>query len=125
MYMPDGILCSSTHEWVFEEKNIATIGLTEIAIKHLGEIIFIELPEIGTSCAKNEPFATITSTKGANELYMPISGEIIEINEQLINSAELINEDCYSNWLIKIKPDDFAQDSTDLIEYSDYIDETR
>ena len=123
MYMPDRMLCSATHEWIAEENNIATIGLTDIALKHLGEILFVEFPEIGANYSKNEPFITITSTKGANELYMPVSGEIIEINEQLINSVELINEDCYLNWLVKIKPEDFLNDSANLMDYSDYIDE--
>lgn len=123
MYIPDGILCSSTHEWILEEENSATVGLTDVAIKHLGEILFIELPEINSHFSKDEPFATINSTKGANEIYMPVSGDIIEINEQLINSVELLNEDCYTNWLIKIKPNDFSKDSLNLIEYSDYADE--
>ncbi len=125
MYMPDGILCSSTHEWVCEENDIATIGLTDVAIEHLGEILFIELPEANMHYSKDEPFATINSTKGAHELYMPVSGKIVEVNEQLINSVELLNEDCYSNWLIKIEPDNFAQDVANLMEYSDYIDEMK
>lgn len=125
MYMPDGILCSSTHEWVYEEDNIATIGLTDVAIEHLGEILFLELPEIDAYFSKDEPFATINSTKGVHELYMPVSGTVIEANEQLINSVELLNEDCYSNWLIKIKPDDFNKDTGNLMEYSDYIDEVK
>ena len=123
MYIPDGMLCTTTHEWIAEKDNVATIGLTDVAIKHLGEVLFIEFPEIGTNYSKDEPFITITSTKGANELYMPVSGEITEINEQLINSVELINEDSYSNWLVRIKPEDFINDSANLMDYNDYIDE--
>ena len=125
MYLPDGILCSKTHEWVSEEENIAIIGLTDWVIEQLGDIVFIELPEIGTYFAKNEAFATIESVKAANEIYMPVSGKIIEINENLINSPELINEDAFSAWLVKIAPDDFQDDAQGLLEYSDYIDEVR
>jgi len=68
-------------------------------------------------------FATIESVRNAYELYAPVGGRIIEVNAQLINSPELLNEDCYNNWLIKIKPDNFQGDSEGLMEYSDYIDE--
>ena len=99
------------------------IGITDWQVNQLGDIVFVELPETGSALEKDEVFATIESVRNAYELYMPVGGKIIEVNEKLINSPELINEDCYANWLIKIEPDNFQEDSEGLLEYSDYIDE--
>ena len=123
MTMPEGILCSRTHEWVAELDDIVTIGLTDWAVKQMGDIVFVELPEVGLNFSKDEAFATIESVKAASELYMPVSGEIVEINEELINSPELINEDSFEAWLVKVKPYDFQYDSQSLLDYNDYIDE--
>ncbi len=125
MTMPDGILCAKTHEWILEEDNKATIGLTDYAIEQLGDIVFIELPEVGATYAKEEVFATIESVKAASEIYMPVSGKIIEVNEKLTNSPELLNEDAFENWLVKIECDNFQQDSQGLLEYNDYKDEVQ
>ena len=125
MNIPDGILCSKTHEWVLEEEENAVIGLTDWAIEQLGDVVFIELPEIGSSFAKDEVFATIESVKAASEIYMPVAGEVVEINESLINSPELLNEDAFASWLIKIKPENFQEDSQGLMEYNDYKDEVQ
>ena len=91
--VPEGILCSNTHEWVLEEGSFCTIGLTDYAIEQLGDVVFVELPEIGSEFAKNEVFATIESVKAASEIYMPVGGKDIEVNEELINSPEIINVD--------------------------------
>lgn len=123
MNTPEGILCAKTHEWVLEEGAEAYVGLTDLHIERLGDIVFLELPEAGAEYTKNEIFGTLESVRNACELYMPAGGKIIEVNEALINSPELINEDCWANWLIKIKPDNFQQDCEDLMEYVDYIDE--
>ena len=125
MNIPEGILCSKTHEWVLEEGEKAVIGLTDWAVEQLGDIVFVELPEVGTSFSKDETFATIESVKAASEIYMPVSGEVLEVNEALINSPELINEDAFGSWLIKIKPEDFQNDSQGLMEYGDYKDEVQ
>ena len=121
---PEGILCSKTHEWALESDNIITIGLTDYAIEQLGDIVFVELPESGTAFAKNEVFATIESVKAASEIYMPVGGKIIEVNEELINSPEIINEDPWEKgWLIKIESSTFQEDSLGLLEYEDYKEE--
>ena len=125
MNVPEGILCSKTHEWILEEDNTAKIGLTDYAVEQLGDIVFVELPEVGNSFSKDEVFATIESVKAASEIYMPVGGEIIEVNEQLINSPELINEDAFQNWLVKIKPQNYHEDSEGLMEYSDYKEEVQ
>lgn len=123
MTIPDGILCSKTHEWILEENNLATVGLTDYAIEQLGDIVFIELPEPGTQFEKGEVFATIESVKAASEIYMPATGKIIEINEKLVNSPELINEDAFDAWLVKIECENFQKDSRGLLEYTDYREE--
>ena len=125
MSTPEGILCTKTHEWVLDENEVATVGLTDWAVEQLGDVVFVELPEIGSKFAKEEVFATIESVKAASEIYMPVGGEIVEVNEDLINSPELINEDSWSNWLVKIKPDDFQTDSVGLMEYNDYREEVQ
>ena len=122
--VPEGILCSNTHEWVLEEGSFCTIGLTDYAIEQLGDVVFVELPEIGSEFAKNEVFATIESVKAASEIYMPVGGKVIEVNEELINSPEIINEDQNEKgWLIKIEPGNLADDSVGLLEYEDYKEE--
>ena len=123
MNIPEGILCTRTHSWALEEEKEVLVGLTDWQASNMGDIVSFDLPEDGMYLKKDEPFATLESIRMAYELYMPVSGKIIEVNEQLINSPELINEDCYKNWIIKIEPDNFPEDSQDLIEYVDYIDE--
>ena len=123
MIMPDRILCSKSHEWVFEEENNIFVGITDYIVEQLGEIVFVELPEVGLSFSKDEVFATVKSVKSVMEFYMPINGKIVEINEALINSPELLNENSYNSWFVKVEADDFQKDSQGLLEYSDYIDE--
>ena len=125
MNIPDGILCSKTHEWVQDQDSQAVIGLTDWAVEQLGDVVFVELPEVGSTFSKDEVFATIESVKAASEIYMPVGGEIVEVNEQLINSPELINEDAFDAWLVKIKPSNFQEDSQGLLEYNDYKDEVQ
>ena len=121
---PEGILCTKTHEWVLEEGNNVIVGLTDYAVEQLGDIVFVELPEIGAEFSKDEVFATIESVKAASEIYMPVSGKVVEINEALLNAPETINESVYENgWLIKIEPTDFQEESSELMEYEDYCEE--
>ena len=121
---PEGILCSKSHEWVLDEGELCTIGLTDYAVEQLGDIVFVELPEIDSEFAKGEVFATIESVKAASEIYMPVSGKVVEINEELINAPELINENVWEKgWLIKVKCDTLSEDTLGLMEYEDYREE--
>ena len=118
------MLCSKSHEYVYDENGNYVIGLTDYAIDQLGDIVFVELPEVGSSFAKGDIFGTIESVKAASEIYMPIAGEVLEINEQLIEKPELLNENAFDEmWLIKVSSDSFNEDSKDLIEYSTYKEE--
>ena len=105
--------------------NTFTIGLTDYAVEQLGDIVFLELPEVDTEYKKGETFATIESVKAASEIYMPISGKIIEINEEAVDSPEILNEDSYEKgWLVKIEATgDAANEQNDLLEYEDYKEE--
>ena len=121
---PEGILCSKSHEWVLDEGELCTIGLTDYAVEQLGDIVFVELPEIDSEFAKGEVFATIESVKAASEIYMPVSGKVVKINEELINAPELINENVWEKgWLIKVKCDTLSEDTLGLMEYEDYREE--
>ena len=136
MTVHENILCSKSHEYVYEENgnyNIGltdyangnyNIGLTDYAIEQLGDIVFVELPEIGTSYTKGEIFGTIESVKAASEIYMPISGTVTAINEELIEKPELLNESSFEDtWLIKVSSNTFDEDNKDLIDYDTYKEE--
>ena len=90
----------------------------------MGDIVFIELPEVGATFSKNEVFATIESVKAASEIYMPISGTVVEINETVVDSPELLNDDSNDEkWLIKIESNADQLEFTDLLDYTDYKEE--
>lgn len=96
MSITEKILCSKSHEFLLDNgDNTFTIGLTDYAVEQLGDIVFLELPETGAEFKKGETFATVESVKAASEIYMPVSGKIIEINEEAVNSPEILNEDSY------------------------------
>ncbi len=122
--MNESMLCTKTHEYVLEQGDKYEVGITDYAIEQLGDIVFIELPEVGSEFTKNEAFATIESVKAASEIYMPISGKVVEINEEIVNSPELLNDESYENkWLIKIESDADQVEFADLLDYSDYKEE--
>ena len=121
---PEGILCSKSHEYLLEDGNNFIVGLTDYAVEQLGDIVFVELPEVGQSFAKGETFSTVESVKAASEIYAPIGGVVVEVNEKLIENPELLNSEPFGEgWLIKIESETAAVDSTDLLEYEDYKDE--
>lgn len=122
--MNESMLCTKTHEYLLEQDDKYIIGITDYAIEQLGDIVFIELPDINTEFSKNEAFATIESVKAASEIYMPISGKVIEINEEIVNNPELLNDENYENkWFIKITSDANQVEFADLLDYSDYKEE--
>ena len=122
MSITEKLLCSKSHEYLLlNDDNTYTIGLTDYAVEQVGDIVFIELPEVRNEFKKGESFGAVESVKAASEIYMPISGKVIEINESLVDSPETLNDDVYeSGWLIKIEATGEASEQDDLMEYEDY-----
>ena len=122
--MNESMLCTKTHEYVLEQGDKFEVGITDYAIEQLGDIVFIELPEVGSTFSKNEVFATVESVKAASEIYMPISGTVIEINETIVDSPELLNDESHADkWLIKIQTEADQVEFADLLDYTDYKEE--
>lgn len=122
--MDESMLCTKTHEYLLGKGDKYDVGITDYAIEQLGDIVFVELPDIGSEFSKNEVFATIESVKAASEIYMPISGKVIEVNEEIVNSPELLNDENYADkWLVRIESDADQLEFADLLDYSDYKEE--
>ena len=123
--MNESALCSKSHEYILElSQNEYEVGITDYAIEQLGDIVFVELPEVGSEFVKNEVFATIESVKAASEVYMPVGGKVIAINEAIVDSPELLNDESYEEkWFIKIESDADQLEFADLLDYSDYKEE--
>ena len=110
MATPNNLKYSEDHEWVKVDGDTVTIGITEFAQSELGDIVFVELPDEGDEIEKGEDFGSVESVKTVSELYAPVSGEVIEINEELEDSPELVNESPYEEaWMLKIKLSDASQ----------------
>ncbi|OCS92539.1 glycine cleavage system protein GcvH [Caryophanon latum] len=110
MSVPAGLFYSKEHEWVKVEGNKAYIGITEFAQNELGDIVFVELPEVNDTIAAGDVFGNVESVKTVSDLYAPVSGTVIEINEALADSPELVNESPYEDaWMIAIELEDASQ----------------
>ena len=99
----EGLLYAETHEWVKTEGNVAFVGISDHAQHALGSVVFIELPKVGKTIAKGDTFGAVESVKAASDLYLPVSGKIIEVNKNLERSPELLNDDPYGSWVVKIE----------------------
>lgn len=124
MGFKDEMLCSKSHEYIVKQDDKYIIGLTDYAIDQLGDIVFLELPEVGDGFKKGDTFANIESVKAASEIYMPISGKIVEVNSELIDAPEKLNDDCYENgWLVKVETEAKEDEFSDLMSYENYKEE--
>lgn len=104
MNVPAHLKFTKDHEWVLIEGDVATVGITDYAQSELGEIVFVELPSEGDSIAREATFGTVEAVKAVSDLFMPVSGEVIAINEALADKPELVNEDAYGEgWMIRAK----------------------
>jgi len=124
METPAGLKYSKEHEWVATEDSVATIGITDFAQEQLGEIVYVELPAVGEKVSKDDPFGVVESVKAVSDIFAPISGTVVEVNEDLPDSPETVNEDPYGDgWLIKIKVSDSAEldDLMDNEEYEEMV----
>lgn len=105
----EGLLYSEDHEWIKVEGNVATIGITDLAQHQLGEIVYVELPEVDDELAAGDTFGVIESVKAASDSFMPLSGKVTEVNEKLDDEPEALNADAYANWIIKVEISDESQ----------------
>jgi glycine cleavage system H protein len=124
MEIPAGLKYSKEHEWVAAEDSVATIGITDYAQEQLGEVVYVELPAIGDKISKDDPFGVVESVKAVSDIYAPISGTVIEINQELPESPETVNDDPYGDgWLIKIRINDNSEldDLMDGEEYEEMV----
>jgi glycine cleavage system H protein len=117
----DGLYYAATHEWVKVEGDYAFIGISDYAQDSLGEIVFVELPEVDDQLDKGEEFSTIESVKAASDILAPITGTVVLVNDELEDSPELINEEPYENWIVKVEMEDKSELNA-LLSASEYED---
>ena len=117
---PEDCQYTKEHEWVRLEDGIAVVGITDYAQDHLGDVVFVELPDVGTEVTQFEPFGVIDSVKASSELYAPLSGEVEAVNDALTDQPELVNQAPYGEgWMIKVRPADLA-DVEQLLDAAGY-----
>lgn len=119
MNFPDNLLYSKDHEWIKVEGDIATVGITDFAQSELGDIVFVDVDTVEESLDKEAVFGTIEAVKTVSDMFMPIAGEVVEVNEALEDSPELVNSDPYGEgWIVKIKIN--ASDASALMDSASY-----
>ncbi|PAB57721.1 glycine cleavage system protein GcvH [Anaeromicrobium sediminis] len=119
MKIVEGIYYSKDHEWIKVEGNEASIGITDYAQHALGEIVYVEMPEVDDELNAGDVFGVIESVKAASDSYMPVSGKITGINEELEDSPELLNNSPYESWILKVEISDLSELDS-LMDHEDY-----
>jgi glycine cleavage system H protein len=120
---PSDLKYTKDHEWVRFEGGEARVGITEYAQKQLGDVVYLELPDIGRSLKKGDVFGTIESVKAVSELYSPVGGEVVEVNSTLAERPEAVNSDPHDSWMIVVKLTD--SDQADLLDARQYTELTQ
>ena len=120
MNIEKGLMYSKDHEWVRVEGNRAFIGITEYAQNALGDIVFVELPEIGIELKAGDTLGVVESVTSASDIYTPVSGKVVEVNEDLTKNPENLNKDPYKSWIAAIESDDFSSDLDNLMDAAEY-----
>ena len=126
MEFPKHLKYSREHEWVKVEGNVAKVGITDYAQSELGDVVYVELPEVGTDVEANNTFGVVESVKAVSDLFAPVTGSIAEVNPQLEEEPELVNSDPYEDgWMIKIEMNDPSElnDLLDVDEYKTFVEE--
>ncbi len=123
---PEECLYTKEHEWIYVENDVATIGISDYAAGELGDIVYLELPETGSGVSQMDPIGTIEAVKTVADLFSPVSGEVVEVNEEVASNPEIVNKDPYEEgWFIKIKMSDPGE--LDVLfsyeEYKEYLGE--
>jgi glycine cleavage system H protein len=110
MQVPAGLRYSEEHEWVAVADGVATVGITDYAQSELGDIVFVELPAVGTALTRTKAFGVVESVKAVSDVYAPVGGTVVEVNDRLGDRAELINEDPYGEgWMVRVTMSDPAE----------------
>ena len=123
--LPNHLKYTKEHEWLEIDGDTATIGITDHAQAALGDLVFVELPEVGASVSAGDDFAVVESVKAASEVYTPVSGEVLEVNEDLTDQPEAINEHPYTDgWIARVKLSDKSEldETMDAEEYGKYLE---
>lgn len=124
MNIPQDLKYTVTHEWLrLGDDGIATVGITDHAQEQLGDVVFVELPEVGRKLKAGEECAVVESVKAASDIYAPVGGEIVEVNQSVVDAPESVNADAYAAWLYRIRPDS-ATDVATLMDAAGYQAET-
>ncbi|MFW5749258.1 MAG: glycine cleavage system protein GcvH [Halanaerobium sp.] len=126
MSVKENLYYSEDHEWVREEEDCLVIGVSDFAQEELGDIVFVELPEVEEEFNKDDSFGVLESVKAVSDTFIPVSGRVIEVNEALLDNPELINDDPYGEgWLIKVDPADDSEldELLSAEEYAEFIEE--
>ena len=121
MNFPDNLKYTKDHEWVLVDGDVATIGVTDFAQSELGDIVFVDISSQGDTLAAHEVFGTVEAVKTVSDLYMPVSGEVIEVNANMDASPESVNSDPYGDgWMVKVKMSNLAEVDC-LMSHADYV----
>lgn len=121
---PEELKYDETHEWAKVEDNVAAVGLTDHAQSELGDIVYLELPEVGAEVTAGGPFGVVESVKAASDIYAPLSGKVVEVNQAAVTDPALVNRDCYGDgWLVKIELKDPSEveNLKTAAEYQEFI----
>ena len=123
--LPGDLLYTKEHEWLRrEEDGSVTIGVTDHAQSALGDLVYVELPEVGQTVDSGDDMAVVESVKAASDVYSPIAGEVVEVNEQLADEPEKVNADCYGDgWIVRVKPSGEPEDTMTPDEYQAFLDD--
>ena len=125
--IPENLHYSKDHEWVKVDGDVATIGITDYAQHSMGDVVYVELPSVGDTFGSHEAFGSVESVKAVSEVFIPVAGEVIEINEGLNDTPEVVNSDPYGDgWMIKVKMDNSGEADAMLnaAEYEEYLSES-
>lgn len=128
MDFPKELRYSKEHEWARAESNIVTVGITDYAQDSLGDVVYVELPAEGSTVTKDETFGVVESVKAVSDLYSPVTGKVVEVNDALIDSPEVINDDPYGDaWMIKVEVANLAEIKELLTadEYKQFVEEEK
>ena len=125
MNIPQELLYTKDHEWVRVDGAVATVGVTDFAQGELGDVVFVQLPDVGKLVKQGEAFGTIEAVKAVSDIYSPVSGEIMEVNAVLADKPETMNQDPYgTGWVVKIKTSNLQADKAGLMDAAAYSDLT-